>query len=140
MQRDEVGALYERMLLELWHAADDVLDDLARQIASDDLVIHQNGDERHSPSALADLVREGRRPFDDVAVDLAVGPAVDGDLVAGRWTFSGRYAGGIPGASADEGTPVSFSGLDLVRIDGGKVAEYWVCSDDAALLQQLGVH
>lgn len=33
MQRDEVGALYERMLLELWHAADDVLDDRNRSPA-----------------------------------------------------------------------------------------------------------
>jgi hypothetical protein len=27
----------------------------------------------------------------------------------------------------------------MIRVSGGRVAEYWVCSDAADLMQQLGV-
>lgn len=138
MRRDEARTLYERMLLELWDAPDDDLDDLAGQIAADDLVVHHDGQREHGPKALAGLVRQGRAPFTDITVTLDVGPAVDGDLVAARWSFAGAYRGGIPGTTAEPGTPVAFSGIDLVRIDGDRVAEYWVCSDGTALMAQLG--
>jgi predicted ester cyclase len=74
-----------------------------------------------------------------VTVTLETGPLVDGDHVAARWSFSGRYAGGIPGATAAEGVAVSFTGIDLVRVARERVAEYWVCSDGVALMRQLGV-
>lgn len=138
MTKDDAEALYRRMLLGLWHAEDAELDGLAAQIAAGDFTLHQNGEERHGRQALTDLVREGRAPFDDVGVTIDVGPAVDGDLVAARWTFTGAYAGGIPGATAEPGTEVAFSGIDLVRLAAGQVAEYWVCSDGFALMAQLG--
>lgn len=139
MTRSEAEALYRRMLLELWHADDTELDQLAAQIVGDDFRLHQNGEQREGPQALVDLVRQGRAPFEDVAVTIDVGPAVDGDLVAARWTFAGAYAGGIPGATAEPGTRVAFAGIDLVRLAHERVAEYWVCSDGFALMTQLGV-
>ena len=50
----------------------------------------------------------------------------------------GVYAGGIPGASAPAGTPVSFGGSDILRVADGCFAEYWVSSDGLALMEQLG--
>lgn len=138
MDRDDIEALYERMLLGLWHAEDDTLDERAASVAHDELVIHQNGERRHGAGALAGLVRAGRAPFTDVAVRIDTGPVIDCNLVAAQWRFSGAYAGGIPGATAEEGTTVDFTGIDLVRVDDGRVAEYWVCSDGAALMAQLG--
>lgn len=138
VSRADNDRLYQRMLLDLWHAADRDLGALAAQIAADDLTIHQNGARQHGAQALADLVRQGRAPFTGVEVVIETGPLVDGDHVAARWSFSGRYAGGIPGATAPEGTAVRFTGIDLIRVAGGRVQEYWVCSDGAALMQQLG--
>lgn len=139
MDRDAAARLYEQMLLGLWHADDDVLDGLADAVAHDDLVIHQNGNEQYGASALVDLVRQGRAPFTGVAVAIDAGPVIDGDLVAARWSFSGSYAGGIPGATAEPGTAVSFCGHDLVRVTACQVVEYWVCSDGQVLMAQLGV-
>jgi hypothetical protein len=34
---------------------------------------------------------------------------------------------------------VSFGGNDIVRIDGDRVAEYWVSSDQAVFEDQLGL-
>lgn len=138
MTKDDAANLYRRMLLELWHADDADLDALAAEIAGEDLVLHQHGGQRRGPAVLADLVRQGRAPFDGVEVTIDVGPAVDEDLVAARWIFRGAYAGGIPGATADPGTRVTFSGIDLVRLAEGRVTEYWVCSDGVHLMAQLG--
>ena len=138
-QQDAYDALYRRMLLDLWHADDRDLDGLAAEVAAADLVIHQNGERRHGPQALADLVRQGRASFTDTTVAIETGPLIDGEHVAARWSFSGRYTGGIPGATADVGTPVTFSGIDLIRVAQGRVAEYWVCSDGVTLMRQLGV-
>ena len=55
-----------------------------------------------------------------------------------RWTARGRYAGGFPGATAPEGTEVVFGGIDIMRVEDGRLAEYWVSSDGIAFMQQLG--
>ena len=98
MQREDYDRLYRRMLLDLWHAKDSDLDGIAAQVANDDLVIRQNGAEQHGVRALADLVRQGRAAFTDVTVAIETGPLIDRGHVAARWSFSGRYTGGIPGA------------------------------------------
>jgi len=138
MPQQDHDRLYRRMLLELWHADDRDLDAIAAQIAAHDLTIHQNGTTRTGATALADLVRRGRAPFTDVTVAIETGPLVDGDHVAARWSFSGTYTGGIPGVTAPHGTAVSFTGIDMIRITGGRISDYWVCSDVAALMGQLG--
>jgi hypothetical protein len=136
--------LYRGALLELWNGQEGRIDELAAALVSDGFVIHQaraggGGSERvKGPEALAQLVRAGRAPFDDVNVTLDVGPIAEGDMVAARWTFRGRYAGGIPGATAPEGTEVAFSGIDIMRAEGGRLVEYWVSSDADHLMAQLG--
>jgi predicted ester cyclase len=57
--------------------------------------------------------------------------------VAARWTGRGSYKGGMPGATAPAGTRVSFGGHDLLRVDEGRFAEYWVISEAEQLLAQL---
>lgn len=111
MDRDDVQELYERMLLGLWHAEDRTLDERAASVAHDELIIHQNGERRHGAAALADLVRAGREPFTDVTVRIDTGPVIDGSLLAARWRFSGVYAGGMTGATAEEGTPATSPAL-----------------------------
>jgi hypothetical protein len=72
--------------------------------------------------------------------ETAVGPLVDGELVAGRWVFRGTYQGGIPGApAAAVGIEVEYAGIDIFRVEAGKIAEYWLSADSLALLQQIGV-
>ncbi len=135
----DVADTYRRWLLGLWHAPDDELDDLATELAADDLVVHNGRHDldQQGPAALATVVRSARGFYTDTHVTLDVGPVVDGELVAARWTFTGDYAGGLPGATAPTGTPVVLVGMDLMRVVDGRIAEYWSLSDAADMMRQL---
>lgn len=51
--------------------------------------------------------------FGDIAITVDLGPIVDGDLIAARWTMRATYTGGIPHATAPTGTKITFSGNDI---------------------------
>lgn len=126
---------YERWLLEMWQG--DFA--LAHDLVTPGFVGHWPGMDVRGAGQLVETLRQGHAPFDDVTVTLDVGPIVDGDTVAARWTFSGTYRGGMPGATAPAGTRVSFSGHDILRAEGDRFAEYWVVSDVPGFSRQLGV-
>ncbi|MDP4508945.1 ester cyclase [Nonomuraea turcica] len=130
-----IAELYERWLLEMWNGDFK----LAHDLVTPGFVGHWPGMDVHGSDGLVEALRQGHAPFDDVKVTLDVGPIVDGDRVAARWTFSGAYRGGLPGASAAAGTWVAFSGHDILRADGDKFAEYWVISDAQTFNRQLGI-
>ena len=132
---------YRRWILELWNG--DL--SLAEELVTTDFLIHQarsqpgESEAQRGPAALREMVEMGRGPFEDLRLEIQVGPIAEGDTVAARWVGRGRYAGGIPGASAPAGTAVEFGGIDLLRADdSGRFAEYWVSSDGLALMAQLG--
>ena len=62
----------------------------------------------------------------------------EGDLVAVRWTIRGTQTGPL-GPIPPTGRAVEFSGVNIFRFEGGKIAEIWNHRDDLALYQQLGV-
>ena len=140
MSTDDLRTLYRRWLLELWHG--DV--GLADELVTPDFVIHQariDGEDSEAvrgPDALRGLVEQSRAAFSDLTFAVEVGPIVDGDTVAARWTGRGAYRGGIPGATAAPGTEVAFGGTDVLRVRDGRFAEYWVSSDGLSLMEQLG--
>ncbi|MEO3824308.1 ester cyclase [Actinomadura sp. B10D3] len=131
---DALDALYRRWLFEVWggdHAA-------AAEILTPGFTGHWPNLEVHGPAEAAEQVRRSHAYFTDVRVTLDVGPVVGGGMVAAGWSFHGSYRGGIPGATAEPGTPVSFSGQDIFRAEDGRFAEYWVVSDALGLMTALG--
>lgn len=84
-------------------------------------------------------IGQTRAPFPDLRFAMQVAPLVDGRYVSVRWTATGTYAGGFPGAKAGPGTEVVFTGTDTLRISDGRFVEYWVNSDTLRLLTQLKV-
>ncbi len=104
---------YRRWLLQLWHG-----DEAAADVLADDVVAHwPDRDVAGREPSRAD--RGTRAMFDELAFELEVGPLVDGDLVAARWSGVGRRAG----------EETAFLGHDLMRLDQrGRIAEYWVVS------------
>lgn len=135
-------ALYDRWLTDLWNGDLDDLAATAAGLVTEDFVGNWPGRAGlvRGPDALAEVVRQGRLPFTDLTFTLEVGPVMTGDLVAARWTGRGTYAAGqhaIPGATAPAGTPVEFSGHDLLRIAGDRFTEYWVISEGEHLMAQL---
>lgn len=62
----------------------------------------------------------------------------EGDRVVVRWINTGRHVGeflGIP----PSGRSFSIPGIDIYRVEDGKLAEHWHVVDNLAMLQQLGV-
>lgn len=61
----------------------------------------------------------------------------EGDRVVFRVTVTGTHRGDLLGFAAT-GKAVSFSAIDILRFEAGKIAEHWGFGDSAALLRQLG--
>jgi SnoaL-like polyketide cyclase len=139
MSSSAIRDLWDRWI-ELWNGKLE----LADSIIHPDFETHRIPRPRISPDlrgreALVAWVEQTRTLFDDLHLTVEVGPIVDGDSAAGRWVAEGTYRGGIPGSTADVGTPVRFHGNDIWRAEGGLVREYWLSDDLLDLLQQLGV-
>jgi len=61
----------------------------------------------------------------------------EGDKVAIRNTWRGTHQGVFQGLP-QTGKHVMFTGSDVFRFDGGKIAEQWADLDALGLMQQLG--
>ncbi len=101
--------------------------------------------ERHDlrPSAAAPgpegqrtIAADFRRAFPDMhmTIDLII---AEGDRVAARWTTSGTHTGPWAGVQPT-GKRVSFSGVNIFRLEDGKVVELWNHRDDLGLMDQIG--
>lgn len=138
MDAEAARALYRRWLPELWNADPDDMPTIAEQLFASDAVGHWgNGNDPAGPHAIADQIRRAFAMFEDVSVSQLNGPIVDGEWISARWEFSGTYVGGIPGAKAPAGTQVRYTGMDLFRTRGDRLAEYWPYGDNLDLMQQL---
>jgi steroid delta-isomerase-like uncharacterized protein len=58
------------------------------------------------------------------------------DLVAFTWTFNGVHRGTFAGAAAT-GKKVSLSGINVERLEKGKIVEHWSQFDLAGLIKQI---
>ncbi|MFJ9246714.1 ester cyclase [Streptomyces sp. NPDC101776] len=82
-------------------------------------------------------IAQTRAAFPDLRFTEQVAPLVDGRYASVRWTATGTYVGGFPGAEAAPGTVVTFTGTDTLRMRDGRFVEYWVNTDTLQLLTQL---
>lgn len=118
---------------------------LAEEIVGPGFVAHfaplgSSPAEVRGPAALAGWIAQSLAAFTDPRFEVAVGPLVDGQMLAGRWIFRGTYRGGIPGApAAAVGAKVEYAGADILRVEAGTIVEYWLSADTLVLLQQLGM-
>jgi predicted ester cyclase len=69
----------------------------------------------------------------EVTVDELV---ADGDRVAVATTTRGTHSGELFGV-APTGRPIAVTGIDMVRVDGGLIAEHRGLTDTVGLLRQL---
>ncbi len=87
-----------------------------------------------------EAVNAAFRRFHSVFPDLHVvieDVVAEGDRVAARWTATGTHSGEFAGLPAT-GRAVRWGGIDIYRLVGGKVAEWWRNDDFIWLLKQLG--
>lgn len=60
-----------------------------------------------------------------------------GDLIANRITWRGVHSGSLAGVPAT-GRSIELRGINMFRVNGGRVVEQWAQLDMLGLLQQIG--
>lgn len=98
-----------------------------------------DGSSIRGADGLVAWIKQTRAAFPDLRFTEQVAPLIDGRYASIRWTATGTYAGGFPGAKAEPGTVVTFTGTDTLRMRDGRFVEYWVNTDTLQLLTQLKV-
>ena len=121
---------------EVWNRGNTAV---AMEVFADDYVRHdlRPTDAVPGGAGQAKIAADFRAAFPDLVFTPELILA-DGDLVAARWTASGTHRGRW-GAVEPTGKHVEFSGVNIFRVEGGKVVEIWNHRDDLGLMQQLGV-
>ena len=134
MTIEQNKALVRRFYEEVWgrgnlDAADDIF---AADYVRHDL---RPGNASAGPEGQKRIAADFRAAFPDLrmTIDLMV---AEGDLVAARWTTEGTNTGAW-GDVPPTGKPVRFSGVNIFRIQHGKVVELWNHRDDLGVMQQL---
>lgn len=130
--REMLSEMYARWL-RMWNGELD----LVSELVAPECVIHQPPNDFRGADGILRMIEMGRAPFSEMVFRLEVEPIIEGDRLAARWTSTGRYAGGMPGASVEPGTQVTFGGIDIWRVQDGRLVEYWVSSDGLHLMAQL---
>lgn len=110
-----------------------VLDEIATPDYQEHDPLPGQGDGLQGLRERATMLREG------LAVRFTIEDVIEsGEKLVVRWTNSGTHVGeflGIPPTNKS----FSVSGIDIYRLEGGRLAEHWHVIDQLALLQQLGL-
>jgi predicted ester cyclase len=125
---------------ELWSAARtvDISDLVAEEciLHVEDPVTPRTG---NGPAGLNEIIGRFLAAFPDAAVTV-VDTVAEGDKVAVYWTARGTQTAplGVLAGVAPTQKEITTSGMDLIRIAGGKVAEIRTRWDALGFLMQLG--
>jgi predicted ester cyclase len=112
--------------------------------AADDLVApeHVNHDPTApgvppGPEGVKELIWMYRSAFPDIRFE--TGEMIgEGDTVAHRWTFLGTHRGEMTGVEPT-GRRVVVAGVEMNRVQNGRISASWTVSDALGLMQQLGL-
>jgi steroid delta-isomerase-like uncharacterized protein len=112
---------------------------LIDELTTDDLVDHEEGLPGQPPGreGVKFFVNTLRDAFPDISTKTVEPTLADGDLEAARVVVTGTHEGELLGV-APTGNTVEIEGIDIIRVEDGKVAEHWGITDTMSLMQQLG--
>lgn len=86
---------------------------------------------------MTEYIEVTRAAFPDL--ELALEHLVaDGEWVASHWTATGTHEGELMGIEPT-GNAYEATGMEVTRIEDGRIVEQWHVGDELGMLQQLGV-
>jgi len=107
------------------------------ELAAPDMKAHGADGVTRTPETFPEFQRGIRAALPDLRLEIP--HCVEGgDMVAVHWVATGTHTGSGPGMPAGKSSRVTVSGLTLVRMAGGKIAEGWDDYDFVGLMRQLG--
>jgi predicted ester cyclase len=126
-------ALVERWTNDVWTGQNlDVLD----EIASPDIIHHGGAfPDAHGVEAVKEGVRSQLAVFPDIKLGIDA-TITDGDLVVVRWSGTGTNEGEFIG-HAPSGEVTDISGINIYRVNCGKIIESWSEINGIGMLRQI---
>jgi steroid delta-isomerase-like uncharacterized protein len=131
---DQATTAGQLMWDDVWSAGNlDALND----IVTPNLIHHWAiGPDSTGLAATADRIAGLRAAFPDLTI--SHGPLIqDGDYVAATWVIHGTHNGAYLGI-APTGHTIDATGINVFRLECGRIAEIWSEMDAETLLQQIG--
>ncbi len=130
--------LIHRWFEEVWNQKrESAIDEL---MAGDNIVnglVGPDGKPMRGPAGFKPFFRHFCTAFPDIRI-VVEDVVVDGDKIAARCSVSGTHTG--PGLMPAPTTkPIAITGMCIVRVENGKIAESWNNFDFMSLYQQLGM-
>ncbi|TQS41120.1 ester cyclase [Cryptosporangium phraense] len=130
MSKQLIAEYHER----LWGRGDlTAIDDLFAPGA----VVHVAGFDAAAVQSVRDDASRYRGAFTDVSTRIE-DLLADGDRVVLRWSTTGTHTGPY-GKVAATGRVVTMTGVDIFRVEGETVVEFWSLWDGLDVFDQLGV-
>src|SRR5579859_2215627 len=133
--------LLQRQWLRMWNGELAI----AEQIIAPKLTVHlpkfgmPSPSLVHDPATMAGWIAMFRGSFSTATFSCDLGPFPVGAFIISRFRFTGVWQGGRPPmATAASGTATEFFGVDIIRLEEGLVAEYWLTDDQLDLYAQVG--
>ena len=84
-----------------------------------------------------DVITTCRAAFENLNVTVE-NMTAEGNKVAARFTARGIHKGAFMGLQPT-GKPITMTGIEIFRIENGKIAELWGEANLLGLMQQIGV-
>ena len=109
----------------------------ASELLANDFTLHVPLPCSPGVQGMKEVILACRAAFDhlDVTVEDMV---ADGEMVAARFTAQGIHKGTFMGLPAT-GKSITMTGIEIFRIENGKIAELWGEANLLGLMQQLGI-
>lgn len=107
------------------------------QVIATDAVLHYPGG---VDVVGLDAMKAGWKVFYGALSDVKATPVAEvseGDLLMEFYVMEGNYTGDYMGQQVS-GLPVKYDQVEMVRVEDGKIAEWWVQMDRLGMSEQLG--
>ena len=137
MTTEENMAIVRRYIEEGWGKQNLAVVD---ELVAPDMVDHNPIEVMHQyqgAEGVKSTIRSLQSAFPHFSVTIIDDLLADKDKVAIRWIIRGTHQGTLMGI-APTGKSITFSGVNIYRLTGGKIVEEAGMADIAGLLQQLG--
>lgn len=135
-QTTAIREIGRRFREDLWNTGDLThVDDLVARDCPFHAQIPFPIDFARGPDAVRHLVFFYHLAFSEIRVT-ADQIVAEGDMVVVRWTARGRHTGHLLGLPPT-GRETVTTGIDMLRIEDGRIVEAWVSWDTLGLVEQL---
>ena len=112
---------------------------LVDELAKDGFVNHEEGLPGQPPGkeGVKFFVNAMRSAFPDIEVKEITPSLTAGNMEACHVVLTGTHRGELAGIPPT-GKTVEFDSTDIIRVEGGKIAEHWGTTDNMGIMRQIG--